>query len=352
MDATAVTTDAEHNRTDQLHLLDHEENGMKAIVADKYGAVDGLKVEEVDKPQVDADRVLLRVHASSVNPADLHSVKGGFIIRLTSGLTKPKQRVPGSDVSGVVEAVGANVTEFRVGDEVFGGCPASLAEYALGGKNLVPKPANISFEQAGSVGVAGLTALQGLRDKAQLRPGQTVLINGAAGGVGTFAVQIAKAFGGEVTGVCSSANVELVQSLGADHVIDYTKQDFSRTGQLYDVVFDLVGNRSLTDLRRSLKPDGILVPVGGAHDRGHGARGLLAPLRLMGRAVLLGRLGKLKVAAFIANFNKQDLNTLRDLIEAGKVNPVIDRTYPLSETPEAMRYLASGHARGKVAITM
>ena len=324
---------------------------MQAIVCDRYGPVERLRPEEIEKPVLDADRVIVRVRAASVNPVDLHSIKGGLLIRLTSGLRGPKQSVPGVDVAGVVEAVGENVTDFRPGDEIFGTGPGALAEYLRGGKNLVPKPANLTFEQAAAIPVAGITALQGLRDKGLLHAGQTVLINGAAGGVGTFAVQIAKAFGGEVTAVCSTRNVDLVRSLGADHVVDYTHEDFARSEQDYDIVFDLVGNRPLADLRRVLKPEGILVLSGGGHDRGHGG-GMRGPLVLIGKSLLLSRFVRQKLVFFLAQINKADLLVLKDLIEAGKVMPVVDRTYPLSETAQAFRYLEAGHARGKVIVTV
>lgn len=323
---------------------------MKAIINTDYGPPEALKLRDIDVPAVDADRVLVRVRAASVNPADLHNLKGPFVARLSGGMRRPKQPVPGIDVAGVVEAVGENVTELRPGDEVFGTCPATLAEYARGGKNLVPKPADLTFDHAAAIPIAGLTALQGLRDKGNVQPGQSVLINGASGGVGTFAVQIAKALGAEVTGVCSTGNVELVRSLGADHVIDYTHDDFARSGLQYDCVFDLVGNRSLSDLRRAVKPMGSLVLSGGGHDRGHGARGLLAPLLMIARARVLSRFVKEKLVFYIAQINKADLMFMAELIEAGKVTPVIDRTYPLSEAAEAIRYLQTGHARGKVVI--
>lgn len=324
---------------------------MKAIVCDQYGPLEMLKVQEIDKPAVDADGVLVHVRAASINPVDLHLIKGELMIRLMAGLRKPKRPIPCSDVAGVVEAVGENVTDFRPGDEVFGSCAGSLAEYVRGGKNLVPKPANITFEQAGGIGIAGITALQGLRDKGQVRPGQKVLINGAAGGVGTFAVQIAKALGAEVTGVCSTGNVEMVRSLGADHVIDYTQEDFAKSGQRYDCVFDLVGNRSLSDLRRVLQPKGTLSMSGGAHDRGHGGR-KLKPLVLMVQGLVLTRFVSQKLVPFIAKMNKEDLTALKELIETGKLTPVVGRTYPLVETNKAFRYLEGGHARGKVVITM
>lgn len=327
-----------------------ERSAMKAIVCEQYG-LENMRLREIDKPAVDADRVLVRVRASSVNPADLHGINGGMLLRVMSrAVRRPRTPIPGSDVAGTVEAVGENVTELQVGDEVFGTSPKSWAESTVG-KNLVPKPGNVTFEQAGSVGIAGITALQGLRDKGQMREGETVLINGAAGGVGTFAVQIAKAFGGKVTGVCSGANVELVRSLGADHVTDYTREDFAKAGQAYDLVFDLVGNRSLSDLRRVLKPEGVLVLAGGGHYKGHGAR-IGRSLLLIGRAVVLNRFVSQRLVTFIAQINKPDLLVLKDLMESGKVKPVIDRSYPLAEAARAVEYLQGGHARGKVVISV
>jgi NADPH:quinone reductase-like Zn-dependent oxidoreductase len=279
-------------------------------------------------------------------------MKGGLIIRLMSGLRKPKRSVPGVDVAGVVEAVGRDVKEFRPGDQVFGGRAGALAGFVLGReRNFAPKPANISFEQAAAIAIAGCTALQGLRDKGQLQPGQKVLINGAAGGVGTFAVQIARALGGEVTGVCSARNLDLVRSLGADHVIDYAKEDFSQSGQRYDLILDLVGNRSLSDLRRVLKPEGTLVLSGGGHEGGHGTSGL-RPLVMMGKGQITTRFVNHRIVNFLASVKKEDLIALKDLIEAGKLTPVVDRTNPMSEVSEAFQYLAAGHARGKVVVTV
>jgi NADPH:quinone reductase-like Zn-dependent oxidoreductase len=325
---------------------------MRAIVASQYGPPERLLLQEVEKPAVDPDRVLVRVLAASINPADLHTFTGALLTRPSAGLRRPKKPVPGADVAGVVEAVGENVTDFRPGDEVFGTCAGSLAEYALGGKNLVPKPSGLGFEQAAAMPIAGITALQGLRDKARLQPGQTVLINGAAGGVGTFMVQLAKAFGGEVTAVCSTRNLDLVRSLGADHVVDYTREDFARSGERYDLVVDTVGNRSLADLRRVTKPDGILMPIGGAHDRGHGARGLLRPLLTIAKVQVMSRFVSQKLVWYIAGMDKGDLLTLAELAQAGKLTPAIDRTYPLSRAPEAFRYLQTGHARAKIVITV
>ena len=315
---------------------------MKAIVQDTFGSPDVLRLEEVDPPVVDADGVLVRVRAASVNPADWHAMRGSpWFARPMFGLLKPRQRTPGVDLAGVVETVGENVTHFRPGDEIFGARSGSLAELVCGGKNFVPKPAALSFEQAGSIAIAGCTALQALRDKGRLQPGQRVLVNGAAGGVGTFAVQIAKAMGAHVTGVCSTRNVELVRSLGADAVVDYTTDDFARSGGRYDVIVDLVGNRSTADLRRALMPKGTAVLIGGSgklHE-------LLAPL-------VVGRFGSQRLVTFVAKINKDDLTALGELAEAGTLTPVIDRTYPLEEAAEAIRYLETGHARGKVVVTM
>jgi NADPH:quinone reductase-like Zn-dependent oxidoreductase len=323
---------------------------MKAIMNERYGPPSALQLREIDRPAVDADRALIHVRAASINPTDLHGLQGGLVMQLMNRSRRPLHAIPGSDVSGVVVEVGENVTHLRPGDEVYGTCAGSLAEYALGGKNLAPKPANLTFEQAASLPIAGLTALQGLRDKAQLQPGQSVLINGAAGGVGTFAVQIAKAMGAEVTGVCSTDNVEMVRSIGADHVVDYTREDFSRGGQRYDLVFDLVGNRSLSALRRVTKPEGTLLLSGGGHHKGHGH--VLRPLALVGRATLVSRFKPPKVVFFICQMNRPDLLALKDLVEAGKVTPVVDRTYPLQEAPEALRYLKTGHARGKLVVSV
>lgn len=320
---------------------------MKAIVFDEYGSPDVLRFEEVDTPVVEDDQVLVRVRAASVNPLDWHNVRGEpYVMRAGGGLTKPKNNGLGADVSGLVESVGKNVTEFQPGDEVFGMSVRTLAEYVRVSRDgIVPKPTNLTFEQAAGVPVGAITALQGLRDKGHIEAGQRVLINGAAGGVGSFAVQIAKALGGEVTGVCSTRNVDLVRSIGADQVVDYTKDDFVKGGP-YDLVFDAVGNRSLADCRRALKPDGTLVIVGAAAGRWIGP--LVAPLK----ALLLAPLVSQKMVFFISKRSKDDLLFLKDLIEQGKVTPVIDRSYPLSDVAEAIRYLEEGHARGKVVITV
>jgi len=320
---------------------------LKAVVGTEYGSPDDLELQEIDKPVVDGDGVLVRVRATSVNPLDWHFMRGlPYFVRLTAGLRRPKRSVPGVDVAGHVEAVGENVTQFQPGDEVFGSRGGAFAEYVCGGeRNFVAKPVGLTFEQAAAVPGAGCTALQALRDRGQIQPGQRVLINGAAGGVGTFAVQIAKAFGADVTGVCSTRNVDMVRSIGADQVIDYTREDFTRVGQRYDLILDAVGNRSLSDFRRALTPKGTLVLVGGGSGR------LLGPLALPLRALVVSPFVGQRLLPFLAKVSKEDLVVLKELIEAGKVTPVIDRTYPLSEAPEAIRYLEAGHAQGKVVIT-
>ena len=324
---------------------------MKAIVRERYGSPDVLELKDVDRPVVDDDSVLVRVRAASINAYDWHMMRGlPFLVRMSEGLRKPKSSAMGVDVSGEVEAVGKIVTNFRPGDVVFGARTGSLAEYVRGGPTsaLVPKPAGLTFEQAAAVNMAGTTALQGLRDKGQLKPGQRVLINGAAGGVGTFAVQIAKAFGAHVTAVCSTRNVDMVRSIGADEVVDYTREDFTRLGQQYDLIFDVAASRSLRETRRVLAPNGILVMVGVKGGR------QMAPIvaRLLTAVVWTRLANKKKMLPFLAKNSKEDLMVLKELIEAGKVRPVIDRTYPLSETAGAMRYLEEGHARGKVVITV
>ncbi len=333
---------------------------MKAITFDRYGSPDVLQLQEIDKPVVKDGDVLVRVRAASANPYDWHMMTGRpYFMRMQSGLLKPKINGLGADLAGQVEAVGKNVTRFRPGDEVFGevdvevpGKPAleigSFAEYVCVSEDSVEqKPANLTFEEAAAVPMAGFTALQGLRDIGQLQPGQKVLINGASGGVGTFAVQIAKSFGAEVTGVCSTRNVDMVRSIGADQVIDYTREDFTRSGQRYDLMLDNVGNRSLSECRRVLNPKGVYLLSFGRPDR----RWLGPLVQLLG-AVLLSPFVSQKLVTWVAKLSKEDLLVLKELIEAGKVTPVIDRTYPLNETPEAIRYLEEGHARGKVVITV
>jgi NADPH:quinone reductase-like Zn-dependent oxidoreductase len=324
---------------------------MKAIVRDRYGSPDVLQLKDVDRPVIDDDSMLVRVRAASINAYDWHMMRGlPFLARMGEGLRRPKNGAMGVDMAGQVEAVGKNVTEFRPGDEVFGARHGALAEYVSGTAKsaLVPKPAGLTFEQAAAINMAGTTALQGLRDKGQLKQGQRVLINGASGGVGTFAVQIAKALGAHVTAVCSTRNVELVRSLGADEVIDYTKDDFTRSGQRYDLILDVAASRSLSDCRRVLGPSGALVVVGAA-----GSGRQMAPIvaRLLAAAVS-SRFSSQKMLPFLAHNSREDLMILKELIEAGKVRPVIDRTYPLSETAEAIRYLETGHARAKVVISV
>jgi NADPH:quinone reductase-like Zn-dependent oxidoreductase len=324
---------------------------MKAIVYHRYGSPDVLKCEEIEKPVAGDDEVLMKVRAASVNPADAHLMKGRpYIGRLVFGLRKPKLTRPGFDVAGQVEAVGRNATQFKPGDEVFGSCRGAFAEYACASESaLVRKPDNVTFEQAASVPVAAYTALQGLRDKGKIQPGQKVLINGAAGGVGTFTVQIAKWFGADVTGVCSTRNVNMVRSIGADQVIDYTQQDFTKGTQRYDLIFDLVSNHSLLACRCVLKPKGIYLGAGVGPGSTPSMIGLLARWIT---ALVLSRLVGQKFVMFMAKRSQEDLTIMHELMQAGRVTPVIDRRYTLSEVPEAMRYLEEGHARGKVIITL
>src|SRR5881396_2961832 len=323
---------------------------MKAIRFCEYGSTDVLKFEDVEKPVPNDDQVLIRVRAASLNFIDPGLMRGPLPLRLMTGLRKPKNTRLGTDVAGQVEAVGKNVTQFKAGDEVFGVARPSLAEYACARERaLVVKPANATFEQAGSVAWAGFTALQGLR-QGNIQPGQKVLINGATGGVGTFAVQIAKSLGAEVTGVCSTGKVDLIRSIGADHVIDYTKEDFTKDDQRYDVIFDNVNNHSFSDRRRVLTPNGVCVLAGiggaGLHP------GMLGRVVGILRADLLSRFVRQKFVRYGTKTDKEDLRLLSDFMQTGKVTPVIDRTYKLSETAEAMRYFEEGHARGKIAITV
>jgi NADPH:quinone reductase-like Zn-dependent oxidoreductase len=322
---------------------------MKAIVQHRYGAPGTLELRDVDRPACSDDGVLVRVRASSVNPAEWYAVTGRpYIARPAMGPRRPKQAVPGVDFAGTVEAVGGAVTGLRPGDAVFGGTSGgAFAEYVLVRQAVVPKPANLTFEQAAAVPTAAVTALQGLRDEGRIRPGQKVLVNGASGGVGTFAVQLARAFGAEATGVCSTSKVDLVRSLGADHVVDYTREDFTRAGQRYDLLLDVAGSRSWSDYKRVLGRGATLVLVGGPKtNRWMGPLAHVASVRLASLGA--GR----KVVFFVAKFNREDFLVLRELLEAGTVTPVIDRRYPLSEVPEALSYLGEGHARGKVVITV
>jgi NADPH:quinone reductase-like Zn-dependent oxidoreductase len=325
---------------------------MRAIARDTYGSPELLELREIEKPVVGADGVLVRVRASSVNPYDWHLLRGvPYFVRLMEGVSTPKTKVLGGDVAGIVEAVGEDVTEFQPGDEVFGSRDGAFADYVLGGeRNFAPKPAGLTFEEAAAIPLAGITALQALRDRGAIQPGQQVLINGAAGGVGTFAVQIAKAFGAAVTAVCSTENVDLVRSLGADEVIDYTAEDFTRNGRRHELVFDIAGNRPLRDIRRSLTPKGTLVLVGGGGLSDSMA--LFGPVVRSVKAVALSPFVGQRLLPFLAKIRKEDLLVLTELVEDGKVRPVLDRTYSLSEVPEAIRYLETGHARGKTVITV
>jgi NADPH:quinone reductase-like Zn-dependent oxidoreductase len=320
---------------------------MKAVVQEGYGSADSLHVRDIPRPELTEGCVLLRMRAASVNALDWHTTHGGLLLEIVSKIMRMKdQPVRGVDVAGTVEAVGAGVTRFKPGDEVFGGAPASFAEYVLAREaGLLLKPRDLPFEQAAAVNVAGRTALQALRDHAQVKPGQRVLIHGAGGGVGTFTVQIAKALGAHVTAVTGPRNIDMTKSLGADEVIDYTKEVFTRRADRYDALLDIAATRSLSDLRRVLVPNGMFVQVGASKS---GWIGIFA--RIIGgmlRARLLGQ----RVKFFVAQSNPEDLVVLRDLIESGKLRPVIDRTYPLSEAREAMRYVGTGQARAKVVIT-
>jgi NADPH:quinone reductase-like Zn-dependent oxidoreductase len=323
---------------------------MRAIVHDAYGAADVLELRDIDKPQIGDDEVLVRVHAAGVDRGVWHVMTGlPYPIRLAGyGLRAPKNPVLGMDVAGVVEAVGGDVTRFRPGDAVFGIGKGTFAEYTCAPeRKLAPKPANLTFEQAAVVAISGLTALQGLRDHGRLEAAQNVLIIGASGGVGTYAVQLAKAFGAQVTGVCSATKVDLVRSLGADHIIDYTREDFAEAERRYEVILDVGGNASLSRLRKALAPKGTLVITGGET----GGRWLGGTDRQL-RALVLSRFVDQKLTTFVSSENHEDLLALKELVESGSVAPAIDRSYALSEVPEAIRYLEQGHARGKVVITI
>jgi NADPH:quinone reductase-like Zn-dependent oxidoreductase len=320
---------------------------MKAIVYYRYGGPEVLRLEELAKPLPQAGEVLVRVRAAALNPYDWHFMRGTpYPLRLMVGMGRPKNSRIGADLAGEVEAVGKDVTQFNVGDTVFGGGQGAFAEYVCAGEaRLAHKPENATFEEAAGVNIAGLTALQGLRDKARVRAGQSVLVNGAAGGVGTFGVQIAKAYGAEVTGVCSGRNTEMVRGIGAERVVDYAREDFAAGEARYDVVLDCVGNRSLTDVRRVLKEEGVYVGAGGTTDNW-----MMGPIADTFKRVWLSRLGKRKLLAIWAKPRREDLLDLAEMMKAGKVRTVLDRRYKLSETGEAMRYLELGHARGKVVV--
>ncbi|MGW0827678.1 NAD(P)-dependent alcohol dehydrogenase [Streptomyces sp. NPDC002845] len=322
---------------------------MKAVVQDRYGSPDVLEVKDVEQPVPGDGEVLVRVRAASVNAADWHLMRGDpYVARLALGLRRPRARIRGRDFAGVVEAVGAQVTGLRPGDEVFGEVDGTFAEYVTVPESGVGrKPASLTFEQAAAVPLAGGTALIGLRDRGEVRPGQRVLINGASGGVGTFAVQIAKALDAEVTAVCSARNADLVTSLGADHIVDYAKEDFTQSGQRYDVVLDLTATRPLLDLRRALTPTGILV-LGGGGTPGH----LLGPLWLTLRGVLTSPFVRQRVRPLLVAPSAANLAALRELTDSGKITPVVERTYPLAEAPEAIRHLEVEHARSKIVITV
>ncbi len=322
---------------------------MKAIVYHIYGPPDVLRLEQIDKPVPGDDEVLIKVRAASINPYDWHFMRGEpYPLRLFAGITAPKSPQLGADVAGEVEIVGKNVTDLKPGDSVFGTCRGSLAEYACGSPSkFAVKPENVTFEQAASVGIAALTALQALRDKGQIQSGHKVLINGAAGGVGTFGVQIAKHFAAEVTGVCSTRNVELVRSIGADHVIDYTREDFTTLAQSYDLILDCIGNHSLSEYRRVLTACGIHVAAGGT-----AGRWMIDVLFRTFASQVQSWRGSQKFLGLLANINIQDLTLIGNLMQSGTVKPVIDRRYALNELPEAIRYLEQGHARGKVVISI
>ena len=322
---------------------------MKAAVYTQYGPPDVVQITDVEKPVPTDNEVLIRVRAASVNPLDCHYMKGTpYFLRVMAGLRKPTVTRLGVDVAGQVEAVGRSVTQFKLGDEVFGSCRGAFAEYACTSESaLAMKPDNVTFEQAASVCVAALTALQGLRDKGKIQSGQKVLINGAAGGVGTFAVQIAKWFGADVAGVCSTKNVDMVRSIGADRIIDYTQEDFTRSGQRYDLILDCVGNHSLSAWRRVLNPKGIYIGVGAPSGRwmiGALAGGIVA--------AVLSRFTSQKLVMLLMKRSKEDLTIMHELMATGKVTPVIDKRYSLREAADAIRYLEEGHARGKVVITL
>ena len=325
---------------------------MKAIVYCDYGTADVLRLEDVEKPVPGDDELLVRVHAAGVNPLDWHYMRGTpYLMRLSSGLRKPKDTRLGVDYAGTVEAVGRNVTRFKPGDQVFGGRSGALAQYVVAKQDgaVALKPANVSFEQAGAVAIAATTALQGLRDAGRLEAGDKVLINGASGGVGTFAVQIAKSMGAEVTAVCSTRNVELVRSLGADHVVDYTRDDYTSVDVRYDVILDNVGNRSLAENRRVLEPDGRYVLIGGG---GPEAGKWIGPMVKPLQALVTSPFVSQDMGMFLATLTREDMQRLAELMSSGAVTPVIDRRYALSEAAAAIRYLEQGRARGKVVVTM
>jgi len=321
---------------------------MKAIVQDNYGSLEGLELRDIAKPEAKGDEVLVRVRAAGLHIGDCFSVRGApFAMRLSTGLLKPKYGVPGYDAAGHVEAVGDDVKHFQPGDEVFGACEGTCAEYACAAEDrFAPKPDSLTFEEAAAMPTSALAALHALRDVGKVQAGQKVLINGASGGVGSFAVQIAKSFGAEVTGVCSTGSVDMVRSIGADHVIDYTREDFTQGGQRYDLIFDNVENRSLSDCRRALTPSGTLIL-----NSGTGAQGIAMLVRLA-RPLMLSPFARQNLRRYLSVASRKDLVVLTKLVESGKLRPVIEKTYPLRETPAALAYIEQGHVRGKVVITV
>jgi NADPH:quinone reductase-like Zn-dependent oxidoreductase len=321
---------------------------VNAIIGDRYGPMDALELREIDPPAIGDQDVLVRVHAAGLHPGDCFAVKGSpFPVRLFTGIRRPKYGVPGFDAAGIVESVGSRVTRFRPGDEVFGAVIGACAAFARAEEaGLVAKPAGLSFEEAAAIPTSALAALHGLRDAGRVQAGQKLLINGASGGVGTFAVQIGKALGAEVTGVCSAPNVELVRSIGADHVIDYTREDFTQGSARYDVILDNIENRTLTEVRRALTPNGTLVL-----NSGTGAGGLALLVRLV-RPLVLSPFGRQKMRRYVSNPRQEDLAFLAGLVNEGKLRPVVGRTFPLEETPAALRHIETGHARGKVVVTV
>src|SRR4051794_7841559 len=331
-----------------MHETHRPRDAMKAIIQAKYGLPDVLNFKDIEKPIVKDDQVLVRVHSAAVNIGDWHLLRGvPYVMRIATGLLKPRHEVPGLDVAGEIEAVGRDVTELRAGEEVFGWCKGAFAGYACAGENnFLPKPDNLTLEQSAAVGDSAFTALNAVRDQGKVQSGHKVLINGASGGVGTFAVQVAKSFGADVTGVCSTKNADMVRSIGADQVIDYTQEDFTQSEQRYDVMIDAVGSRSLSDCRRALTPRGTYVLVGVA-DQGRWF-GLARQIKVLSLSPFVRQ----RMRGFIVKHNRDDLAVLKELVEAGKVAPVIDRRYELIEVPEALRYQGEGHPHGKIVIAV
>ena len=337
-----------HHQSDWIGPAAPQEDVIKAIIQDKYGSPDVLELKDVDKPVAKESEVLVRVRAAAVNIGNWHLLRGiPYAMRPAVGLFKPKHEIPGLDLAGEVEAVGGSVKQFQPGDQVFGWCNGAFAEYAcVEEDNLLAKPSNLTLEQSAAVGDSAFTALNAVRDQGKVQPGQKVVINGASGGVGTFAVQIAKSFGADVTGVCSTRNMDMVRSIGADQVIDYTREDFTQDRQRYDVMLDLVGSRSLSDCRRSLTPQGSYVLVG-VSDMGR-LLGLARQIKVLSSSPFVRQ----RMRIFITRHTREDLVVLKELVESGKVTPVIDQNYQLSEVPEALRYQGEGHSQGKIVIAV